>query len=86
MNRIDVYGRENCPFCVKVKTLLDAKGFAFSYHDIQTSEEARAEFDRRCPGAKTVPQVIVGETLVGGYAETLAAVTRGHFQQLVGGF
>lgn len=86
MNRIDIYGHENCTFCLKVKKLLVLKGYQFNYHDILASDESRAEFERRCPNAKTVPQVFIGETLVGGYSETLAAIMRGHFQQTVGGF
>jgi glutaredoxin len=85
MNTIDVYGRDNCPYCVKVKALLEARGHAFTYHDIEKSGQALEDFNRRTNGAKTVPQVIVGSTLVGGYTETLASITRSQFQKLVGG-
>lgn len=84
--RIDVYGYEGCPFCEKVQVLLTSKGYVFQYHDIHQSQSAQLDFDRRCSGAKTVPQVLVGETLVGGYDDTLKAIVRGQFQQLVGGF
>lgn len=85
MKKIDVYGYAGCGYCEKVKHLLTSKSYHFAYHDVNASSAAKAELKHRAPNSHTVPQVFVGETHIGGYDEVLAAITRGHFQQIAGG-
>ena len=68
-----VYGKENCPNCVKAKALLESKGETFEYIDITVDTEAREHLMNS--GFRSVPQVYIGnrhqDTLVhvGGYTE-----------------
>lgn len=68
-----VYGRENCPYCVKAKDLLIGKGIQFVYIDILEFEGVY-KFDmitavKASTGKepKTVPQIFDGGLYVGGF-------------------
>ena len=84
MPKIDVYGRPQCPWCDRVKILLEANGYPFTYRDI-TDTATYDEFMGRTLMARTVPQVLVGNTLIGGFEATLEAIKDGRFQQIAGG-
>lgn len=68
-----VYGKENCPNCVKAKALLESKGEPFEYIDITVDTEARERLLNA--GFRSVPQVYIGNrhlgalVHVGGYTE-----------------
>ena len=75
MSRISVYSTRICPYCVTAKRLLSAKGAAYDDLRIDQDESARAEMQKRAPASRTVPQIFIGETHVGGFDE-LAALDR----------
>ena len=75
MSRISVYSTRICPYCVMAKRLLSAKGAAYDDLRIDQDESARAEMQKRAPASRTVPQILIGETHVGGFDE-LAALDR----------
>lgn len=75
MNRISVYSTRICPYCVMAKRLLSAKGVAYDDLRIDQDEAARAEMQERAPASRTVPQIFIGDTHVGGFDE-LAALDR----------
>lgn len=54
-----------CPYCVKMKELLNVYGYDFYEKDIHENETYKREFLER--GHKTVPQVYIEGTLIGGY-------------------
>lgn len=83
MKRIEVYGRENCPACEQAKAFLEKHDLPFVYRDVRASEADKAEMLRRNPEAKTVPQVFVGETLIGG-RDQLVALPLSTLQQMIG--
>lgn len=68
-----VYGKENCPNCVKAKALLESKGEPFEYIDITNDNAAREHLMNA--GFRSVPQVYIGNRQqdslvhVGGYTE-----------------
>lgn len=72
---ITIYTKFACPYCVRAKQLLDAKGAAYSEHDITMGGPGREEMMQRAPMARTVPQIFIGEVHVGGY-DDLAALDR----------
>lgn len=49
-----IYGRPNCPWCDKAKSLLQERGLTFEYHDIY--EEGLVDWIK-AQGVKTVPQI-----------------------------
>lgn len=71
--KIDIYTKFACPFCVRAKHLLSAKGADFNEYDISAGGEKRDEMLARVPGARTVPQIFIGDRHVGG-SDDLAAL------------
>lgn len=81
---ITVFSSENCTYCTKAKALLKDEGLEFREVDIYDSREAAAEFVTRTNSAKTVPQILVNDTIVGGYDDLAAAINTHEFHQLIG--
>lgn len=80
---ITVYSKNNCPFCVKAKYLLEQKGIAFEEIKIDEKPEAR-EFVM-AEGHRTVPQIYQdGKLLVEGGYQGLAKQSDDFFQTLKG--
>jgi glutaredoxin 3 len=74
--QITVYTTEPCSFCARVKGLLKARGLEFSEINLSKDGPGRVELASRT-GMMTFPQVLVGEELLGGFAETLNALESG---------
>jgi glutaredoxin 3 len=66
MPKVKVYTAGNCCFCHMAKDLLRRKGAAFEEIDITGRGDLRAELTTRSGGRRTVPQIWIGETHVGG--------------------
>ena len=58
--KVEIYTKWGCPYCVRAKALLDRKGVAYEEHDITLGGPKRAEMLDRVPGAATVPQILIG--------------------------
>jgi glutaredoxin len=82
---IEIYGQPNCRFCISAQELCAKTGLAYSYHDISADALRKDEFLARTKGAKTVPQIFVAGTLIGGFTEFNTAVQNGTVQQMLGG-
>lgn len=82
MADITVYTTTRCPYCVRVKRLLAAKGLEFNEIDLSRNPEGRVELVR-LTGMRTFPQVLIGDRLVGGYEETQAAADSGKLDELL---
>ena len=70
-----MYTKAMCPYCAMAKQLLRLKGRDWMEVDV-TADPARQEEMIDRSGRRTVPQIFIGETHVGGYDE-LAALERG---------
>ncbi|TXH04743.1 MAG: glutaredoxin 3 [Nevskiaceae bacterium] len=74
MKRVRMYTTGICPFCTMAKRLLQQKGVAVE--EVRVDEDAaRREEMTRITGRRTVPQIFVGDTHVGGY-DDLSALNR----------
>ncbi|MCW5635998.1 MAG: glutaredoxin 3 [Rubrivivax sp.] len=72
MQPVKMYTTQVCPFCVRAKALLKQRGVA-------AIEEIRVDLDpaqrqqmMELTGRRTVPQIFIGETHVGGCDELVA--------------
>lgn len=74
MNRVLVYSTRICPYCMMAKRLLQMKGVKYDEVMVDLDTQRRDEMMQRS-GRRTVPQIFVGDTHVGGY-EDLAALDR----------
>jgi glutaredoxin 3 len=54
-----------CPYCARAKQLLSSKHVVAQEIDLDAQPERRAEMIRRS-GRHTVPQIFIGERLIGG--------------------
>jgi glutaredoxin 3 len=74
MASIEIYTTPTCPYCHAAKALLAEKGA--DYTEITVLDpELREAMTQRANGRRTVPQIFIGETHVGGY-DDMAALDR----------
>ena len=83
MPQVDIYTSPLCGYCHMAKRLLTAKGVAFNEINVLGDEEARAEMLARAPGSRTVPQIFIGDTHVGGSDELHALDAQGKLDTLL---
>lgn len=69
MTQFTIYGRPNCAFCDQAKRLAESEGWDFTYHDVMADPDARKTLMEIAPGARTVPQIFLGDRHLGGYTE-----------------
>jgi glutaredoxin 3 len=74
MATVRVYSTAFCPYCVMAKRLLDGKGVAYEEIRVDQDLERRDEM-MQLSGRRTVPQIFVGQTHVGGF-DDLSALDR----------
>ena len=66
MSKVRIYTTPICPYCIRAKSLLKKKGAEVEEIDVFMNCDARAEMEARAEGRRTVPQIFIGETHVGG--------------------
>lgn len=66
MAEVLVYVTNYCPYCVKAKDLLKRKGVAFKEIDVTDDDALREELVKKSGGRRTVPQIFINGTHVGG--------------------
>ena len=66
MKPVEIYTSPLCGYCHAAKRLLTQKGVAFTEYDVSRDNDLRATMMQRSNGGRTVPQIFVGETHVGG--------------------
>ena len=70
---IEIYGKENCPYCDMAKGLAERKGFEVVYKQLDI-DYGFSEMREKFPGARTFPQIIVDGDKIGGFTEYKALV------------
>jgi len=85
MNAVKMYTTQVCPFCVRAKALLKQRG-------VDQIEEIRIDLDAEervrmmeITGRRTVPQIFIGDTHVGGCDDLMALDQRGGLMPLLQG-
>ncbi|MXO74089.1 glutaredoxin 3 [Altererythrobacter aerius] len=79
-----IYTKFGCGYCYRAKRLLDSKGVSYVEHDITMGGPRRDEMLSRAPMARTVPQIFVGDTHVGGSDDLHAMEESGKLDALLG--
>lgn len=83
MPQVDIYTTPICPYCMMAKRLLDQKGVAYTEINVMGDDMARQAMMQRANGGRTVPQIFVGETHVGGSDELHALERAGKLDPLL---
>ena len=66
MKKITMYSGDPCPYCAAAKALLKSKNLVIEEFDIWKDPEKAKEMIKRTNGAKTIPQIFVGDHYIGG--------------------
>lgn len=82
MSKVEIYTTQWCPYCHAAKSLLKEKGVAYKEVDAE-DPEIRMAMVQRARGRRTVPQIFIDETHVGGYDEMAALERRGQLDPLL---
>lgn len=83
MKPITIYTTPICPYCVRAKSLLGKKGVAYAEVDVMMDQKAREEMLAKSGGARTVPQIFIGDTHVGGCDDLYALDRDGKLDPLL---
>jgi glutaredoxin 3 len=83
MKTVRMYTTPICPYCVRAKSLLKKKGVEVEEIDIYMSNEARQEMQSNTGGARTVPQIFIGDTHVGGCDDLYALEKAGKLDPML---
>ncbi|MEY4427340.1 MAG: hypothetical protein RLZZ182_29 [Pseudomonadota bacterium] len=84
MQHVKMYTTQVCPYCIRAKALLKQRG-------VEQIEEIRIDTDpaqrdhmMAITGRRTVPQIFIGDTHVGGCDDLIALDGAGKLQPLLG--
>lgn len=71
--KVTIYGKPNCPLCVRSKELTESKGFTPEYIDIIDAGISREQLSALCGKAvASVPQIFVEGQHIGTYPDLVA--------------
>lgn len=82
MAKVTMYSTAVCPYCQRAEQLLAAKGVAVEKIRVDLDPQKRAEMMEKT-GRRTVPQIYVGATHVGGYDDLSALDRAGKLDELL---
>jgi glutaredoxin 3 len=83
MKPVEIYTSPLCGYCHMAKRLLSAKGVSFVEMDVLSDPDKKAEMVQRANGGRTVPQIFIGDTHVGGSDELHALEREGKLDALL---
>ena len=66
--RIEIFSKDNCTYCVKAKQTLEQLGVSFVERKLG-KDLTREELFERAPSARTMPQIFINGEAIGGYYE-----------------
>jgi glutaredoxin 3 len=78
---VTLYTTDGCPHCLSAKALLGKRGIAYDEINLARDPDGRAELERRT-GMFTFPQVIIGQEVLGGFTDLVAADRQGRLRAL----
>lgn len=79
---VTLYGNTSCPYCGAARMLLTRKGVAFEDIIVTGDPSLLAEMQERS-GQRTVPQVFIGDTAIGGFDELSALDKSGELDKML---
>jgi len=80
--KVVIYSTGWCPYCSRARQLLQSKGVEIEEIDVEGRPEARAEMIARS-GRRTVPQIFINQTHIGGCDDLIALDETGGLEPLL---
>ncbi|MEY1662930.1 glutaredoxin 3 [Isoalcanivorax beigongshangi] len=82
MTSVLIYTTRWCPFCQRALQLLDSKGVSYTNVDVDDDPSQRQIMIERA-GRRTVPQIFIGDTHVGGCDDLYALEREGRLDAML---
>ena len=83
MKSVEIYTTPTCPYCLAAKRLLGKKGVSYTEIDVSRDPALRLAMTNRAAGGRTVPQIFIGDTHVGGCDDLHALEHQGKLDALL---
>ncbi len=80
---VTMYSTAFCGYCDRARALLQRKGTQINEIKVDEDPAERAVMLKRAGGRRTVPQIFIGETHVGGYEELAQLERSGELDRLL---
>ena len=84
MTKITMYSTRVCPYCIMAERLLVSKGVEITEKILVDVDPVRREEMMSRTGRRSVPQIFIGETHVGGFDDLSALDKAGKLDPLLG--
>ena len=83
MKNIIVYSSSYCPYCLNAEKLLSEKGFDVTQKILVDEEPTELKKMIKLTGKRTVPQIFIDNTYIGGFEELRASDLSGELDRLL---
>ncbi len=83
MKKVTMYSGSPCPYCAAAKALLKTKNVEIEEFDVRKDKAKAKEMLERTNGARTIPQIFIGDRYVGGNDQLQAANRSGELDKLL---
>lgn len=83
MQAVKMYTTAVCPYCTRAKQILKAKGVEQIEEIRIDTDPVQRDFMMQTTGRRTVPQIFIGDTHVGGCDDLMALDAKGGLQTLL---
>lgn len=83
MPDVEIYYWSTCPYSNKAKSLLSEKGVQYRGYNITDDEPAREKMMERTRGKRTVPQIFINGSHIGGCDDLHTLDAQGKLDQLL---
>tara|TARA_B100000963_G_C22590611_1_gene655305 strand:+ start:1384 stop:1641 length:258 start_codon:yes stop_codon:yes gene_type:complete len=83
MKKVTIYTGNPCPFCEAAKTLLKSKNVEIDELDVWKDPTKAKEMLRRTNGARSIPQIFIGDYYIGGNDKLQEANRNGELDKLL---
>ena len=77
---LTIYSKNNCPYCVRAKTLLESRGVMYTEVNIENDAESRQMLLDK--GLRSVPQIFYGYELIPGGFDGLVKQSNEFFEKV----
>ncbi len=83
MKPVKIYTTTYCGYCVRAKDLLTRKGVKYEELDVTGNDDMRTKLVEMSGGQRTVPQIWIGDTHVGGYSDLARLESEGRLDPML---
>ena len=83
MKKVTMYSGDPCPYCAAAKALLKTKNVEIEEFDIWQDPAKAKEMLQRTNGARTIPQIFIGDHYIGGNDKLQEANRNGELDTLL---